>query len=52
MWEGVTAQLVEIRETQEKISSELAEIKGDIRKLNKKIETFNNHLIEVEADHR
>ena len=52
MWEGVTAQLVEIRETQEKTSLELAEIKGDIRKLDKKIDTFNNRLIEVGADHR
>ncbi len=52
MWQGVQTQLVEIRETQEKAASELTDIKGDIRKLNRKIETFNNRLTEVEADQR
>ncbi|MEW6207910.1 MAG: hypothetical protein AB1631_06055 [Acidobacteriota bacterium] len=52
LWEGVQMQLVEIRESQEKTASEVTEIKGEIRKLNRKIETFNNRLMEVEADQR
>jgi chromosome segregation ATPase len=48
----VEERLQDTRPLWESVQTQLTEIRGDIRRLDKKIDTFNKRLMEVETDQR